>query len=76
MREFHLKRMLDEGKSEPGKMLICVTLNLDHDNRDDIHNGRILGCHLEIYLGNFIFIFSSVCKESSKDAFFIPEVEV
>lgn len=68
--------MLDEGKSEPGKMLICVTLNLDHDNRDVIHNGQILGCHLEIYRGKFIFIFSSVCKESSKDAFFMPEVEV
>lgn len=55
---------------------ICVTLNLDRDNRDVIHNGRILGCHLGFYRGKRIFIFSSVCKESSKDAFFMPEVEV
>ena len=68
--------MLDEGKSEPGKILICFTLNLDHDDRYVIHNGRILGCHLGFYRGKFIFIFSSVCKESSKDAFFMPEVEV
>ena len=55
---------------------ICVTLNLDRDNRDVIHNGRILGCQLGFYHGKFIFIFSSVCKESGKDAFFMPEVEV
>lgn len=54
---------------------ICVTLNLDCD-RDVIHNGRILGCQLGFYRGKFIFIFSSVCKESGKDAFFMPEVEV
>lgn len=59
------------------KILICVTLNLDRDNCDVIHhNGRILGCHLGFYRGKFIFIFSSVCKESSKVTFFMPEVEV
>lgn len=28
---------------------ICVTLNLDRDNRDVIHNERILGCQLGFY---------------------------
>lgn len=36
---------------------ICVTLNLDRDNRDVIHNGRILGCHLGFYRGKRIFYF-------------------